>query len=470
MGNDLSPQAKEKLIAIQNQSPPPDSISLANCSQKTYPKFLKKFPDVKRVVMNNNFMTIIPKAIKFQAALEELDVSFNNLTSIAFELTDLNHLQRLNLASNTDLAAVPVLPTSLTALDISGTSVKIDGADATICLPPALSELSIGSMRLTSVPKSALKLQHLRKLTLSNNNITLITPAETAAFPCLEVLDVTGNPLTALPNSIGSLSQMKELRLSQTKLTSLPVEVSQLSLMEIIDIRMTEIEEYDVDMSRMTKLKQILACDGRLKRIGRSAAMSFTFLQSLETIDFARNMLEGIPRQIGYLRSLRRLDIQANQIRVLPGELTFLNPTHLEINVSNNPFTSPFAEWVQEEGILMTLSHLGPFCAAYPPACTMDKQITNVQARTPVEFRVQAADFKGVPRATGKDPFTFSITRIDGPTAGQKEECFIKDNHERGAPGTYDCFFNIANPGTYECAVTMDGTNISGSPFVITVQ
>jgi len=469
MGNDLSPQAKEKLISIKGQSPPPDFIVLSNCSQKTFPKFLKKYPKLKRLVMDQNFMEAIPKSIKYQIELEELDVSFNNIILIALELTDLNHLRRLNLANNTYLERVPVLPSSLEALDISGTSVKIDGADCTINIPPALKELRVSSMRLTSVPKNALKLSQLRVLIVSNNNITTLTPAETAAFPKLEVIDLTGNPLTSLPSSVGSLSQMKELRLSQTKLTALPAEISQMNMLEIIDIRNTEIEEYNIDMSRMTKLREILACDGRLKRIGREASMSCNFLQSLEVFDFARNQLEGIPRQLGYLRNIRKIDVQANQIRQLPGELIFLNTAQLDINVNKNPFVTPFAEWINNEGIFATLKHLGPFCAAYPPACVMDKQLTTVNCRTPIEFRVQAADFKGEPRVTGKDPFAFTIIRIDGPTAGQKEECFIKDNHDKGAPGTYDCFFNISNPGTYECSVTMDGTNISGSPFVITV-
>jgi len=468
MGNDLSPQAKEKLLTIRSQSPPPDTVSIANCSQRTYPKFLKKYPNLKRLFLDHNFIEAVPKAVKYQTALQELDVSFNNLTVIALELTDLSHLQRLNLSGNTDLVSVPVLPASLTALDISGTSVKIDGTDATICLPPGLSELGLASLRLSSVPMSALKLSNLRKLVLSNNNMAQMTPAETAAFPNLEVLDLSGNPLTSVPTSIGSLSHMKELRLFQTKLTSLPAEVSQMSMLEIIDVHMTEIEEYNVDMSRMTKLREIIACDGRFKRIGREAAMSFTFLQALETLDFARNAVEAMPRQIGYLRNIRKIDFQANQLRVLPGELVFLNTAQLDINVNKNPFASPFCEWVQDEGIIMTLRHLGPFCAAYPPACTMDKQLSTVQSHTPIEFRVKAADFKGEPRLTGKDPFTFTITRIDGPNAGQKEQCFIKDNHDRGAPGTYDCFFNLAEPGMYECSVAMDGTNISGSPFVIT--
>ena len=50
MGNDLSPQAKEKLMTIKNQSGTPDSITLSNCSQKTYPKFLKRYPGLKRIL------------------------------------------------------------------------------------------------------------------------------------------------------------------------------------------------------------------------------------------------------------------------------------------------------------------------------------------------------------------------------------------------------------------------------------
>jgi len=468
MGNDLSPQAKEKLMSIKNQSGTPTTISLSNCSQKSYPKFLKRYPGLKRILLDHNFLSTVPKNISFNSALEELDVSYNVLKSIALELTELNHLRRLNLAGNSDLCAVPVLPTSLTALDISGTTVKIDGADSTINLPPGLLELSLSTMRLTSIPAGTLKLSKLRRLNVSNNQLSQFTAAETAAFPNLEFLDLSGNPITCLPSSMGALGQMKELRLSQTQLKTLPSELSQMSLLRIIDIRSTEIEEYNVNMSRMTDLREILASDGRLKRIGRDASMSLSFVQSLETFDVARNMLEVLPRQIGYLRSIRKIDAQANQLRVLPGELMFLNTTVVDINVDKNPFLSPFHEWMQDEGIIGTLSHLEPYCAAFPPACTMDKQISTVNARTPVEFRVQAADFKGNKRLTGKDPFSFTITRIDGPNAGRKEECFIKDNHEKGAPGTYDCFFNLPEPGTYECSVAMDGTNINGSPFIVT--
>jgi len=468
MGNDLSPQAKERLLTIRTQTPPPDTVSLSNCSQKTYPKFLKKYPKIKVIHIDHNFLKTLPKTVKFQQALEVLDLSFNNLTSLALELTDLSHLQRLDLSNNSDLAAVPVLPTTVTALDISGTMVKIDGTDSTICLPPGLVELGLASMRLTSVPMSALKLSHLRKIVLSNNNMSQMTPAETAAFPNLEVLDLSGNPLTSVPSSIGSMSKMREIYLSQTRLSSLPAEMSQLSMLEIIDVHMTEMEEYNVDMSRMTKLREIIAYDGRLKRIGRQAAMSLSFLQSLEVFDFARNALEGLPRQLGYLRNIRKIDVQSNQLRKLPGELCFLNTAQLDINVNKNPFVSPFNEWIQEEGIFGTLPLLAPYCAAYPPACVMDKQLSTVQIHTPIEFRIQAADFKGERRQTGKDPFTFTITCLDGPNAGQNVECFLKDNQERGAPGTYDCYFNLDNPGTYECAITMEGTNISGSPFVIT--
>jgi len=233
---------------------------------------------------------------------------------------------------------------------------------------------------------------------------------------------------------------------------------------------MTEIEEYDVNMSKMTNLKEILACDGRLKRIGRQACKSLSFLQNLETLDLARNMLENFPRQVGYLRNIRKIDVQANQLRVLPGELMFLNTLILDINVNKNPFASPFHEWIQDEGIFGALKHLGPYCAAYPPACTMDREITTVKAHTPVEFRIQAADFNGNKRTTGKDPFAFTITRIDGPEAGKTMECFLKDNHDKGAPGTYDCFFNLPEPGTYELTVDMEGTNITGSPFIVTCE
>jgi len=165
MGNDLSPQAKEKLISIKNQDTPPDFISLSNCCQKSYPKFLKNYPQLKRILMDHNFLSTVPKNVKFNIALEELDVSFNNITDISLELTELSHLRRLNLANNTELRSVPCLPSSVTALDISGTLVKIDGSDATINLPPGLKELGLAAMRLIQIPSGTMKLSGLRKLT-----------------------------------------------------------------------------------------------------------------------------------------------------------------------------------------------------------------------------------------------------------------------------------------------------------------
>lgn len=50
MGNDLSPQSKEKLITIKGQVPPPETISLSNCSQGVYPSFLKKYPHLKHLL------------------------------------------------------------------------------------------------------------------------------------------------------------------------------------------------------------------------------------------------------------------------------------------------------------------------------------------------------------------------------------------------------------------------------------
>lgn len=37
-------------MTIKGQVPPPETISLSNCSQKVYPSFLKKYPHLKHLL------------------------------------------------------------------------------------------------------------------------------------------------------------------------------------------------------------------------------------------------------------------------------------------------------------------------------------------------------------------------------------------------------------------------------------
>ena len=60
MGNDLSPQSKEKYITIKGQVPPPETISLSNCSQKVYPRFLKKYPHLKHLLFVHQSNHLVP--------------------------------------------------------------------------------------------------------------------------------------------------------------------------------------------------------------------------------------------------------------------------------------------------------------------------------------------------------------------------------------------------------------------------
>lgn len=228
---------------------------------------------------------------------------------------------------------------------------------------------------------------------------------------------------------------------------------------------MTQIEVFDVSVERMSQLREFLASSGHLREIGHNCARSLPGLKAIETIDLANNRLAVLPKEIGYLSTLRKLELQQNQLAVLPGEINYFNDT-IQLNLAGNPLRHPFCTLLQEGGILNLLQNVVPFCSSYAPRCTMGK-VDAVQAHTPVSFRVQAADFKGRPRQTGKEPFAMRIVRKDGPSAGTVVESFLRDNHEKKEPGTYDCHFNLPEPGTYEVTVTLEDTHIAGSPFTV---
>lgn len=133
-------------------------------------------------------------------------------------------------------------------------------------------------------------------------------------------LDLSGNQLTALPESLGQLTALRTLSLDSNQLTALPEGLGQL----------TALRELWLSSNKLTALPEILA--------------KCTTLQELFLND---NRLTALPENLGQLTKLRELWINDNRLTTLPeslGQLTEL--THLFLH--DNP------------GLDIPLEELGP--------------------------------------------------------------------------------------------------------------
>ncbi len=93
---------------------------------------------------------------------------------------------------------------------------------------------SHGSDEHLALPESIGRLTQLKELNLNHVGIAVL-PRSIGALKQLEVLGLGFNPLSRLPDEICQLTNLKELEFSQTDLKSLPPEIGNLSQLVSLD-------------------------------------------------------------------------------------------------------------------------------------------------------------------------------------------------------------------------------------------
>ncbi len=125
----------------------------------------------------------------------------------------------------------------------------------------------------------------------------------------LVVLEISYNHIHEIPQQIGQLVLLKELRASFNKISSLPDSIGRLKRLRVL--RLTS--------NRITKIPA---------EIGK--------LEQLEELSLNENLLESIPNSLALCPALRTLKLQNNRLKAIPFELADVL-TLEEILCDNNP-------------------------------------------------------------------------------------------------------------------------------------
>ncbi|MHA1727740.1 MAG: leucine-rich repeat domain-containing protein, partial [Promethearchaeota archaeon] len=110
---------------------------------------------------------------------------------------------------------------------------------------------------LTALPESIGNLTSLRNLDLEGNELTAL-PESIGNLTSLKDLDLGGNKLTALPESIGNLTSLRDLDLGGNKLTALPESIGNLTSLRNLDLEGNELTALDRIKSRNPDLHKFL--------------------------------------------------------------------------------------------------------------------------------------------------------------------------------------------------------------------
>uniref|UniRef100_A0A182PBH4 Fibronectin type-III domain-containing protein n=1 Tax=Anopheles epiroticus TaxID=199890 RepID=A0A182PBH4_9DIPT len=340
----------------------------------------------KELRLHSNRLVDFPHlALLNVSTLEVLTLARNQLTVIDFyKLSGLPNLRTLDLHDNsiTTLSGFTsdTLP-HLDTLDLSGNlllalpenffkhSVSLQRVDLSLNrfgrIPNlALSEASLARLawlNLTGNPLQRIsadadqqRFPHLRELTISRTNLSIVTSKDFELYPAVQRLHLSHNRINRIsPGAFVALASLQLLDLSVNELELLPKERLQgLQLLETLNLSTNSIRELDEFAQDLQKLRVLDASGNQLERIHKNALRHLGALQELYLN--GNRLITVASDAFRTLRALTRLDLRKNYFEYVP--LRALKPleTHLQqLRLEDNPLvcscdTQELWEWLSD--------------------------------------------------------------------------------------------------------------------------
>ncbi|WP_367870128.1 leucine-rich repeat-containing protein kinase family protein [Luteolibacter sp. Populi] len=147
----------------------------------------------------------------------------------------------------------------------------------------------------------------------------------------LEVLNLTGNRLSELPDDLPRLSKLRILFCSANEFRHLPAVLGQCPALEMIGFKSNAIESVT---GVPTSLRWLILTDNRIERLPASLG-NCTRLQKLM---LAGNLLKELPEEMAACRALELVRLSANRFHALPAWL-FELPRLAWLALGGNPLS-----------------------------------------------------------------------------------------------------------------------------------
>jgi len=248
--------------ALDSVSESLEILLLDHNSFLLFPDEICYFPTLRKLMLNNNHIEIIPDS--FSQSMQLLTVCTLAQNSIKELPRDLTSMESLKL------------------LDVSGNALE-----------SLHSKLPIG----------------LEKLILSKNYIAFIEDDLLENHRHLTVLDLANNNLSSLPPSISALVSLKLLDVRYNSLAhgiGLPVHVDQvlLGFNKLVSI-------HEFHLERLQELSVLDIRDNKITDIPEEAYLC----KSLKMLECSNNDLTVLPTFLGYMPALQALSVHGNALR-----------------------------------------------------------------------------------------------------------------------------------------------------------
>ncbi|MBU3012386.1 leucine-rich repeat-containing serine/threonine-protein kinase [Polaribacter vadi] len=150
----------------------------------------------------------------------------------------------------------------------------------------------------------------------------------------LEILDLSDNNLSVLPNDIIILKKLKIVFFENNKFTEFPSVLAQLPLLSMIGFKSNQIHTVP-ENSFPPLLRWLILTNNKIKKLPKSMGDC----QFLQKFPVAGNLIEELPKEMANCHNLELLRISSNQLKTIPDWL-FTLPKLSWIAFGGNPITN----------------------------------------------------------------------------------------------------------------------------------
>eukprot|EP00933_Yihiella_yeosuensis_P065660 TRINITY_DN69605_c0_g1_i1.p1 TRINITY_DN69605_c0_g1~~TRINITY_DN69605_c0_g1_i1.p1 ORF type:complete len:284 (+),score=66.23 TRINITY_DN69605_c0_g1_i1:78-929(+) len=156
----------------------------------------------------------------------------------------------------------------------------------------------------------------------------------------LRTVDLSGNLLKALPDSIAVWSDLQNLLCEQNALSELPVAIGQLVSLQKLVLTGNQLRALPVELGLLGKVKILQLSNNKIGPQLPAELFNDNGLgQSLEELDLSGNSLEEFPSSVDKLKTLVRLNVARNKLASLPAEIGAL-PKIQSVDAAENVLTA----------------------------------------------------------------------------------------------------------------------------------
>jgi hypothetical protein len=176
--------------------------------------------------------------------------------------------------------------------------------------------LSLSNNDLTELPESVVLMTNLRELNVLRNRLTSL-PAKIGLMCSLQRLEVANNLLELMPISFGGLNMMERIDFECNQLRLLPENLDNMTSCRFLNVNHNRLTRLPRCLARMPSLTSLSATHNLISYIPADLTQNI----NIKILRLSCNKITVVPEKIGELKRLREFSVDWNDIKLLP--LTF---------------------------------------------------------------------------------------------------------------------------------------------------